>query len=274
MGAATATGWDPGQYLRYADERSRPFFDLLARVPAQAPRLVVDLGCGPGTLTRTLGQRWSDADVVGVDSSEEMIAAAESEAGFARLTYVCADLRSWLRAVHEDGNRPDVVVANAVLQWVPGHLELIGTIAGGLAPGGTFAFQVPANFDSPSHTVIRELREAPQWRDRVGTDANREAAVEAPETYLEALAAAGLEPDVWQTTYLHRLTGEDAVLEWVKGTALRPVLTALDGDEEATAQFLAECADGLQAAYPTAADGTTVFPFRRTFAVGTARNAA
>jgi trans-aconitate 2-methyltransferase len=238
-------------------------------VPASEPSLVVDLGCGPGTLTRTLRKRWPDADVIGVDSSKEMITAAESEGGFARLTYVCADLRSWLPE-----RAPDVVMANAVLQWVPGHLDLIETIAGWLAPGGTFAFQVPANFDSPSHVVIRELRQSPKWRDRVGTDADRDAAVSPPGVYLEKMAAAGLEPDVWQTTYLHRLTGDDPVLQWVKGTALRPVLTALDGDDEATTDFLAECADGLRSAYPPGADGTTVFPFRRTFAVGTARNAA
>ncbi|HVS67569.1 MAG TPA: methyltransferase domain-containing protein [Mycobacteriales bacterium] len=272
--AAPAAAWDPGQYLRYADERSRPFFDLLAPVPAAAASLVVDLGCGPGTLTRTLAQRWPDAEIVGVDSSEEMISRAASEAGFARLSYVCADLRSWLRTDSADLGAPDVVVANAVLQWVPGHLALIEPIASWLAPGGTFAFQVPANFDSPSHTVIRELRESPRWRDRVGARADRQAGVESPETYLEALAAAGLEPDVWQTTYLHRLTGENPVLEWVKGTALRPVLTALAGDEAESEAFLAECAEGLRDAYPAGADGTTVFPFRRTFAIGTAKAAA
>ncbi len=264
-----ATGWDPAQYLQYADERSRPFFDLLARVPAASPARVLDLGCGPGNLTKTLIRRWPNADVTGVDSSAEMIAVAESDGGFARLKYVCADLRSWL-----PDDAPDVVVANAVLQWVPDHLDLLERIAGWLAPGGTLAFQVPANFDSPSHTVIRELREAPRWRDRIGTGANREAAVEAPETYLAALAGAGLDPDVWQTTYLHRLTGDDPVLAWVKGTALRPVLTALADDEAATSEFLAECADGLRSAYPAGTDGTTVFPFRRTFAVGTARAAA
>jgi trans-aconitate 2-methyltransferase len=267
----TAPAWDAAQYLRYADERSRPFFDLIARVPAVSPSLVIDLGCGPGTLTRTLAERWPDADVIGVDSSEEMITRAESESGFARLTYMCADLRSWLPTPEQS---PEVVVANAVLQWVPGHLDLLDTIAGWLAPGGTFAFQVPANFDSPSHVVIRELRESPRWRDRLGAGADRQAGVETPETYLEALAANGLEPDVWQTTYLHRLTGDDAVLEWVKGTALRPVLTALDGDGDATASFLAECGDRLRVAYPPSADGTTIFPFRRTFAVGTRKKAA
>jgi trans-aconitate 2-methyltransferase len=219
-------------------------------------------------------QRWPDADVMGVDSSEAMIEAAESAGGFARLTYVCADLRSWLATAAGRAGAPDVVIANAVLQWVPDHLDLIEPIARWLAPGGTFAFQVPANFDAPSHTVIRELRESPRWQERVGAEANREAAVASPEVYLEAMAAAGLEPAVWQTTYFHRLRGADPVLEWVKGTALRPVLTALANDEAASVQFLAECAEGLRAAYPPAADGTTVFPFRRTFAVGTAGLAA
>jgi trans-aconitate 2-methyltransferase len=269
-----APGWDPAQYLRYADERSRPFFDLLARVPVTAPTLVVDLGCGPGTLTRTLRERWPAADVLGVDSSEAMIAQAESESALNRLSYVCADLRSWLPTESLNRIGPDVIVANAVLLWVPDHLALIEKIAGWLAPGGTFAFQVPANFDSPSHLVIRELRQSAQWRDRLGADADREAAVEPPHAYLDTLAAAGLQPDVWQTTYLHRLTGDDAVLEWVKGTALRPVLTALDGDDAATDAFLAECGERLREAYPSEPDGTTVFPFRRTFAVGSARIAA
>jgi trans-aconitate 2-methyltransferase len=271
-----APNWDPAQYLQYADERSRPFVDLVARVRADAPSLVVDLGCGPGTLTRTLVARYPDAAVVGVDSSMEMIAtasaandaaAAPSEA-FARLSYVCADLREWA----PDG-APEVVVANAVLQWAPDHLELIGRIAGWLAPGGAFAFQVPANFDAPSHTVIRDLRMSRRWRDRLGEDADRLAGVEEPATYLATLEAAGLEPDVWQTTYLHLLPGDDPVLEWVKGTALRPVLTALRDDPAATEEFLAECGEALREAYPRSAAGT-VFPFRRTFAVGHARTAA
>ena len=194
-----------------------------------------------------------------------MISAANQAlpgAGFARLTYVCADLREW-----EPPGAPDVVVANAVLQWVPGHLDLIERIAGWLAPGGTFAFQVPANFDSPSHTVIRDLRTSQRWRDRLGEDADRRIGVEQPEAYLAALEAAGLEPDVWQTTYLHVLPGEDPVLDWVKGTALRPVLTALREDPVATQEFLAECGAALRQAYPAGSAGT-VFPFRRTFAVG------
>lgn len=261
--AAAGPGWDPGQYLRYADERSRPFFDLLARVRVQAPRLVVDLGCGPGNLTATLAQRWPHAAVVGVDSSPEMIAAAaETSVRFDRLTYVCADLRDW----HPDG-APDVVVSNAVFQWLPDQLGLIERIAGSVAPGGAFAFGVPANFDAPSHRVIRDVCSSPRWRDRLADARRVDAGVAAPEDYLAVLAAAGLEPDVWQTTYLHLLHGDDAVLDWVKGTALRPALTALDGDSAATEEFLADCGAGLREAYPAGPAGT-VFPFTRTFAVG------
>jgi trans-aconitate 2-methyltransferase len=154
---------------------------------------------------------------------------------------------------------------------VPGHLDLIARIASWLTPGGVFAIQVPDNFDSHSHLAIRDLRLSPTWRDRLGDGADREIGVQPPEAYLDAFAAAGLTPDVWQTTYLHVLAGVDPVLEWVKGTALRPVLTALATDEAATAQFLAECGELLRRAYPPAANGTTIFPFRRIFALGRAR---
>jgi trans-aconitate 2-methyltransferase len=153
-----------------------------------------------------------------------------------------------------------------VLQWVPGHVELLPRITHWLAPAGWLAFQVPDNFDEPSHTLLRELRRSDRWRDRLGAHADRGASVERAETYLAALAGAGLRADVWQTTYLHVLSGDDAVLEWVKGTALRPVLSLLaDGDQSV---FLAEYGAKLRQAYPEQ-DFGTVFPFRRTFAVAT-----
>jgi trans-aconitate 2-methyltransferase len=254
--------WDPAQYVRYADERSRPFVELIARVRVEAPRRVVDIGCGPGTLTRTLADRWPDALVTGVDSSADMIEAASPLAVPGWLEFVRADLREW----HPD-SPVDVVVANAVLQWVPGHRDLIADLAGWLRPGGAMAFQVPDNFDGPSHTIVRDLRLSPRWRDRLGTDADRGAGVERPQTYFNVLADAGLEADVWQTTYLHVLRGDDAVLEWIKGTALRPVLNALADDETSTQAFLDECGAELRAAYPQTPHGT-LFPFRRTFAVG------
>lgn len=259
--------WDPAQYIRYAGERGRPFDELVARIKVADPRSVVDIGCGPGSLTRTLADRWPLAGVIGVDSSPDMIAAAQDFALPDRVEFVCADLQDW-----RPPSSVDVVVGNAVLQWVPGHVDLLEKIAGWLPPGGALAFQVPDNFTEPSHTIVRDLRRSPRWRARLADGADRVVAVERPESYLDALATAGLEPDVWQTTYLHILPGDDAVLEWIKGTALRPVLDALADDPAATQEFLDECGARLRDVYPSSSYGT-LFPFRRTFAVGHLRAA-
>lgn len=251
--------WDPTQYQKYGDERSRPFIELVARVDATNPSYVVDLGCGPGTLTRLLAERWTGAQVLGVDSSPEMVADAQQHAIPNRLAFVEGDLAQW------QATQPvDVLVANAALHWVPDHVDLFPRFAAALAPSGVFAFQVPDNFTEPSHTLLLELRSSPRWCDQVGEGADRTAGVERPERYLEELIAAGFEADVWQTEYLHVLPGEDAVLEWVKGTALRPVLSRLDGSDRE--EFLADYGAALRAAYPQQPYGT-VFPFRRTFAV-------
>src|SRR6266581_7688912 len=147
--------WDPGQYQRFAGERARPFFELLARVGAAEPRLVADLGCGPGDLTATLAVRWPSAQVVGVDSSPEMIQAAVGQAAVGaagpagRLSFVLADLREW-----RPERAADVIVSNAALQWVPDHLRVVSGWPGMLADGGWLAFQVPGNFDQPSHQIL------------------------------------------------------------------------------------------------------------------------
>jgi trans-aconitate 2-methyltransferase len=250
--------WDPAQYLKWGGERSRPFFDLLGRVGASNPELVVDLGCGPGNLTATLADRWPTATVIGLDNSESMIEAAKPLER-PRLSFRLGDVAGWRPP------RPvDVIVSNAVLQWVPGHLDLLPGLVAQLAPGGWLAFQVPGNFESASHTTIAELRTSPRWRSRVGEGAVRGLAVATPPAYLNTLASTGCAVDVWETTYLHVLAGDDAVLEWVKGTALRPVLSALSADD--AAEFLGELGPLLRAAYPRTAYGT-VLPFRRIFAV-------
>jgi len=251
--------WDPDVYNRYADERGRPFVELLSRVRVESATSVVDLGCGPGNLTAMLAERWPDADIVGVDSSADMVLSAKEYASD-RLRFVEGDLATW----RPDGP-VDVVVANAALHWVPGHVDLLAEFARWLRPGGALAFQVPDNFTEPSHTLLYELRVSPRWRDRLGEGADRTAGVERPERYLRALVEADLQPDVWQTEYLHVLPGEDAVLNWVRGTALRPVLSILDAGAEQE-EFVASYAEALRAAYPRHEFGT-VFPFRRTFAV-------
>lgn len=251
-----AVGWDPAVYLARGDERARPFHDLLARVLARSPRAVVDLGCGPGNLTVELARRWPDADVRGLDSSPDMVAAARELGVRAEL----GDVSSWSPAAEVD-----VVVCNAVLQWVPGHDELLRRWAGELPPGAWLAVQVPGNFDAPSHLAVRELVGLPQWRDRLAGTLRDPGAVLDPVGYAGVLAAAGCAVDAWETTYLHRLAGQDPVLEWLTGTALRPVRTVLD-DAEWT-RFLAELAPALRAAYPVRVDGTTWLPFRRVFVV-------
>ena len=254
-----SVSWDPAAYLRHADERSRPFHDLLARVDAQDPARVVDLGCGPGGLTRDLAERWPSAHVLGVDSSAEMIERAARYAVPGRCEFVQGDVREWT------SDRPvDVVVSNATLQWVPDHRALLPRWVEGLAPDGWLAFQVPANFDAPSHLLLRELATSPRFKTLLEGVLRHSDAVEQPQTYLETLAGAGCSVDVWQTTYLHVLPGEDAVLGWVRGTALRPVLDALGPAD--THEFIAAYTSELRRAYPRGAHGT-VFAFRRTFVV-------
>ncbi|MFI5780953.1 trans-aconitate 2-methyltransferase [Nocardia sp. NPDC051570] len=249
--------WDPQQYLAFDDHRSRPFFELLGRVRAEHPRRVVDLGCGPGHLTAALSQRWPDAVVEASDSSPEMVAAARARGVPAELL----DVRDW---------RPepdtDVVVCNAVLQWVIGHPTLLSEWAAALPAGAWLAIQVPGNFDAASHRCIRELAARDQWRDRLERTGVLEARnVLDPTGYGTVLTAAGCAVDAWETTYLQRLTGDDPVLKWVSGTALRPVRTVLDDAD--WDRFTGELAPMLRAAYPQHADGTTWLPFRRVFAV-------
>jgi trans-aconitate 2-methyltransferase len=256
--------WDPGQYQHFGDERSRPFFDLLARVAAENPGQVADLGCGPGTLTATLADRWPDAEVRGIDSSPEMIEAARAlpVTEGRRLSFALGDVRDW----RPDG-RVDVIVSNAVLQWVPDHLTVVARWAGFLDAGGWMAFQIPANYDQPSHAALRDMASSDRWRDLLaGVSLNRQAG--DPAEYLDPLVRAGLEVDAWETTYLHVLHGEDPVLDWYKGTGLRPVLAVLQPDQ--AAEFLDEYRARMSEAYPPASYGT-VFPFRRVFVVGVRR---
>jgi trans-aconitate 2-methyltransferase len=251
--------WDPDTYQRFAGERARPFFDLLARVRASDPGYVVDLGCGPGNLTAALADRWPGADVVGVDNSPEMIGAARAEAAQRpRLSFTLGDLREWRPP------RPaDVLVSNAVLQWVPGHMDVVRCWPDLLSPGGWLAIQLPGNFDQPSHAILRDLVTSDRWRPLLaGAALNRQAP--DPADYLDLLAPAGCEVDAWETTYLHVLPGDDPVTEWYRGTGLRPVLAALDPGQ--AGEFMADYGERARAAYPRRSYGT-VLPFRRVFVV-------
>ena len=252
--------WDPERYLTYADERGRPFVELIARIDSDRPESVVDLGCGPGNLTALLAERWPRAAVTGIDSSPEMIDRARSSV--AGVGFEVGDLREW---VGSTTGGIDVLVSNATLQWVPEHLELLPALVEAVTPGGWFAFQVPGNFDEPSHTIRAELAAEAPYADHtrgVATPHAHDAA-----TYLAALAALGCTVDAWETTYLHVLQGEDPVFTWVSGTGARPTLEALgSADVALREQYEDEFKRRLRAAYPRTAHGV-VLPFRRVFAV-------
>ncbi|MEZ3179912.1 trans-aconitate 2-methyltransferase [Streptomyces pimonensis] len=260
--------WDPAQYLRHAGHRTRPFTDLLARIPEPPgePARIADLGCGAGDVTALLAERRPAARITGYDNSPEMLAKARADhegpsPGGGRLDFAHADIRTWTP------EEPyGLIVSNAALQWVPGHVERFRDWIAGLAPGGALAFQVPGNFDAPSHTLMREIAASPRRRARLDGVLRHDDAVLRPEAYLEHLTALGCTTDAWETTYIHLLTGEDPVLDWVEGAGLRPVLTALADDPEAREAFVAEYRTALRAAYPAGPHGTP-FPFRRVFAV-------
>ncbi|MFI8349783.1 trans-aconitate 2-methyltransferase [Streptomyces sp. NPDC085596] len=257
----TTPSWDPAQYLRHSGHRLRPFVDLLGRVPAlpsERPR-IADLGCGPGNATALLRERWPAARVTGYDNSPEMLERARAE--HSGPDFAFADARTWT----PEGPH-DLLFSNATLQWVPGHLDRFADWIAALQPGGVFAFQVPDNTDAPLHALMRELAATPRWAPRLTGVLRVPGSVHAPGAYLDRLARLGCATDVWQTTYQHVLTGEDPVLDWVKGTGLRPALTALAADPEARDAFVTEYRDLLREAYPTAPYGT-VLPFRRLFAV-------
>jgi trans-aconitate 2-methyltransferase len=257
--------WDPDQYLRFEDERARPFADLLARVPHPMPSTVVDLGCGPGNMTATLLERWPEASVLGLDSSAEMIKRAQEYAVPGRLDFAVEDLRDW-----QPEQPVDVIVTAATLHWVPDHLPLFRRFLASLAPGGVFAFQVPGNFRQQSHTLLEELARSDQWRDLLAPAMTQIPSAPEPNEYLEVMLAEGAQADVWETTYLHVLKGPDPVLQWISGTGVRPVLAALDASAGAAGreEFLKTYAALLRAAYPRDAEDRTIFPFRRIFGVG------
>lgn len=247
--------WNPDAYRQFQAERDRPFYDLLAQVPDCTPRFITDLGCGTAQLTALLAARWPQAEVTGIDRSAEMLAAAPS---LPNLRVVQGDLLDW-----RPNPAPDLLCSNAALQWLPDHQTLIPRLAAGVAPGGVFAFQVPGNFGAPSHVLLGALLGEPRWVKRLGPPQPRMGSLD-PQDYAELLAPLDFHVNAWETTYLHLLPGPDPVLAWVRGTALRPVLSRLQPDE--IAEFEAEYGSRLRDAYPAGPAGTP-FPFRRVFVV-------
>ncbi|WP_341677683.1 trans-aconitate 2-methyltransferase [Niveibacterium sp. SC-1] len=253
--------WSASQYGKFEDERNRPIRDLLAQIPLDSPRCVVDLGCGPGNSTELLLQRFPAADVIGVDNAPDMLAAARKR--LPQLRFESADIASWAAP-----SRVDLLFANASLQWVPDHARLMPALLAQLAPGGCLAVQMPDNLDEPAHRLMREIAAEAPWADTLREAVRaREARHDAP-WYYRHLQAAGGQVNIWRTVFHHPLAGgATAVVEWFKGSGLRPFLDPLD--EALRARFLQRYTAAVAEAYPALPDGSVLLPFPRLFFVAT-----
>ena len=253
--------WSPTQYAAFEDERTRPSRDLVAAIPWAPGDRMCDLGCGPGNSTEVLTARFPDAVIEGVDSSADMVAAARARMPGVRFTV--ADIQAW-----DDPGPFGVLLANAVLQWLPDHAALLPRLLARLAPGGSLAVQMPDNLDEPAHRLMREAAADGPWAAKLAGAAGIRTEMGPPGWYYGVLRPGCSRVDVWRTTYHHVLPGgADAVVEWFKGSGLRPFLALLDGAERAG--FLARYRASVADAYPTLPDGAVLLPFPRLFMVGT-----
>jgi len=255
--AISAASWDPSQYLRFSNERLRPALDLLAQVPLVSASLVVDLGCGPGNVTTILRQRFSDADILGVDGSDAMLNKARAAAPTCR--FVLGDFSTWTPEA-----APDLIYSNAALHWVTGHDSLFPRLVSLLTPGGVLAIQMPAMHDAPLRRLQNEVAASGPWAPLLA-DAGFARGLLPTGDYYDILRPWVATLDMWETTFLHVLTGEDAVVQWASGSSLRPFLDRLDPPLRGA--FRDAYAEALRPHYPRRADGTTLLPFRRLFIV-------
>jgi trans-aconitate 2-methyltransferase len=266
QGKVAGTHWDPNQYLKFSDYRLRPALDLLDRVPLASPRVIYDLGCGAGNVTRLIAARWPTATVYGLDNSRQMLEKAAAEPS--NIRWVEAHIQDW-----SPPEAPDLIYSNATLQWVDGHHELFPRLVGHLAEGGCLAVQMPLSWGMTSHRLMREtLADGGPGGEPIGDAELRQAVarkwVEDMDVYYDLLSDGARSLDIWATEYLHVLVGEDPVLEWVKATGLRPILNGLD--DTAREVFLAVYRQRLRQTYPTRPDGHTLYPFHRLFIVAMA----
>ncbi len=250
--------WNPALYRRYEDERTRPAQELLARVPHPAPVHVVDLGCGPGNSTELLVRRFPEAQVTGIDNSEAMLASARER--LPGVSFVLGDIARWV-----PDTAPDLIYANASLQWVGGHGDLFPRLFDSLAPGGVLAIQMPDNRQEPTHRLMREVAAEAPWREPIGDADALRTELLGIGGYYDLLAPRAARIDVWHTVYQHVMASPAAIVEWVRATGLKPFIDPL-GDS-LRESFLAEYERRIAAAYAVRSDGRLLLAFPRMFIV-------
>jgi trans-aconitate 2-methyltransferase len=252
--------WSANQYVAFEDERTRPVRDLLSALPDIPAQRVIDLGCGPGNSTELLAARFPGAAVSGIDSSPDMIAAAARR--LPQVQFAIGDIEIW-----KDLGPFDVILANAVLHWVPDHSTLLPALIAKLASGGGLAIQMPDNLDVPAHRLMREIAENGPWAMTLAEASKSRTPLASADGYYEMLRPLCSRVDVWRTTYYHALSGgAGAVVEWFKGSGLRPYLDPLDAASRAA--YLERYTAAVARAYPALADGSVLLPFPRLFIVG------
>ena len=254
--------WSASQYVKFEDERTRPARDLLAQVPLETIAAGIDLGCGPGNSTALLVERFGLAAISGLDSDADMLAAARNRLADTR--FVAADLAGW-----EPVQPVDLLYSNAVFQWVPDHLAVLDRLMDALKPGGVLALQVPDNLNEPGERCAREVSLLEPFRASLAGFAPQRETIHAPSVYFSRLAPKAARVDVWHTIYNHPLADAAAIVEWVKGTGLRPYLDAVGAPQQDA--FLAAYQGRIAAAYPPMPDGRVLFRFPRLFILAVKR---
>ncbi len=253
--------WNPSQYLKFAEARTRPCRDLAAQIDLDTPLTVIDLGCGPGNSSQVLAERWPDAEIVGLDNSAGMIEAARN--AHPERQWIEGNIAEWAAA---SGPRFDAIFSNAALQWVPHHEVVFPKLMARVAEGGVLAVQIPGNYDAAQHRLLRQLAASASWRRWFPDGQIREWHTHDIEFYYDALSPLAAHLDAWATEYLHVMPDVEGIVEWYKGTGLRPYLDAI-GDEDERRRFLKEYAEALRPHFAPRADGNVLFPFRRIFIV-------
>jgi trans-aconitate 2-methyltransferase len=250
--------WNPDVYMKFGDLRTRPALELASRCGTIAEGLIYDLGCGPGNSTQILAALNPGARLIGVDNSPEMLGRAAQE-GPQGAFWVEADLKNWTAP-----EPAALIFSNAAYHWLEGHDRLFPRLLDSLAPGGKLAIQMPQNFQAPSHVLMRQIAAQEPFRETLAPVLLHDP-VGTPQDYYDMLAPLTSSIDIWETEYAQILEGDDPVFNWVSGTALRPLMAALNDAEQA--RFATKYKAALRQAYPKQADGKTLFPFKRIFLV-------